>query len=381
VKQVVADGNAFAFDLYGRLRDRPGNLSFSPASVSPALAMTFAGARGTTRDQMAGALHFTLRGDRLQRAFAGLLRDFNSGGSAPAGRGYQLTVANALWGQAGIPWQEPFQVAARQHYGAGLHPVDFAGAGEEARQVINRWVEAQTQDKVKDLLPPGAVGPRTRLVLTNAVYFKGRWAVPFDKKDTREEAFNLPDRRQVPVPMMNRTGEYPLYEDAEVQVLSLPYAGEGLSMFVLLPPEGQELADVEKKLTAAQFGWWAGRARERKVVVTLPKFRTTAEVELAAELRKLGMTDAFGPAADFSGMGGKKGELYISTVRHKARVEVSEEGTEAAAATAVGFHSRSLAPGRPPVFVFRANRPFVFAIRDNRSGAVLFLGRVDDPRS
>ena len=380
VEALVSANTAFALDLYQRLRRGEGSIFFSPYSISVALAMTYAGARGATAEEMARVLHFDLFGEtggsapRLHSAFGELIRRVNALGEAG---NYQLSVANALWGQKGAGFLPGFLDLTRTHYGAGLREVDFASATEAARKTINAWVEEETQDRIEDLIPPGVLDALTQLVLTNAIYFKGTWASQFSREATREEPFTLPDGDRVTVSMMRRTGEYRYAESEALQVLELPYAGDDLSMVVLLPRKVGGLSDLERRLTPENLHGWLAGLRSRRVQVSLPRFTLASGFRLAEALRALGMADAFTPGrADFSGMNGRR-DLYISAVLHKAFVEVNEEGTEAAAATAVVM-VKSAAPS-PPV-VFRADHPFLFLIRERPSGSILFLGRLLNPR-
>jgi serpin B len=374
VKAVVAGNDALAFDLYARLRKQPGNLFFSPNSISTALAMTHAGARGETAGQMAKTLHFTLDRERLDRAFASLLSELNGGKRQ---RHYQLRVANALWGQQGFDFLPDFLTTTRDEYHAGLENVDFRGDTESARETINRWVAKATQDKIRDLLKPGVLNSTTRLVLTNAVYFKGSWAEPFPKQQTREQPFHTSADRQVRVPMMQQTSHFKYLKARNFQALDLPYADGDLSMVILLPTKKDGLAALEKELTAERLAGWLAKMRSDEVEVSLPRFRMTAEFQLKDTLSALGMSQAFSAGeADFSGMDGKR-DLYLSAVVHQAYVDVNEEGTEAAAATGA-IVAEAKAVLNPPVF--RADHPFVFLIRDNRTGSVLFLGRLVDPQ-
>jgi len=378
MKTVVGGNTEFAFDLYAKLKDDPdikedgGNLFFSPYSISTALAMTWAGARGLTEKQMAEVLHFTLPQAQLHKAFGSLEKQLNEAGEEG---GYELSVANALWGQAGYNFLEEFLELTERSYGAGLREVDFAKKTEEARLIINSWVEEKTQEKIKDLIKPGVLDRFTQLVLTNAIYFKGDWLNQFDKKRTRDEPFKLKRREQVKVPMMHIKEKFKYWADDRLQVLKLPYEGEELSMIVLLPNQIDGLADIEKSLTIEKLDDWTRDLRKQEVMVTLPKFTMTTRFELADYLKKMGMPNAFGEA-DFSGMTGDK-SLFISAVIHKAFVAVDEEGTEAAAATAVVMRKTSV-PAPPKVF--RADHPFIFIIRDNRSGSILFMGRVMNPQ-
>jgi serpin B len=373
---LVKDNNTFALDLYGYLRKEKGNLFLSPYSISTALAMTYGGARGSTAEQMAKTLHFTQGQERLPAAFADLIRQINGNGKQ---RKYQLHVANALWGQRGYQFLPEFLTLTKQHYGAGLNEVDFKAAAEEARQTINRWVEQQTQDKIKDLIKPGMLDSRTRLVLTNAIYFKAAWLTQFSKGATRDADFHLTADNKVAVPTMHQTKEHRYLDGGTFQALELPYESGELSMVVFLPKQVDGLAELEQTLTAARLADWLPRLKQHQVEVALPRFKVTAEFQLNDALAELGMPLAFGQGADFSGMTGKK-DFLISAVVHKAFVDVNEEGTEAAAATAVVMKVLSAPPTLQRV-TFRADRPFLYLIRDTRTGSILFLGRVMNPQS
>jgi serpin B len=374
-RAAVVEGNdAFAVALYHQLCGQGGNLFFSPESISTALAMAYAGARGNTASEMAKALHFTLPSDQLHPAMGALLRDLNAAHSD-----YQLNVANALWAQQGYTFLDQFLDLLKGDYGAGLQQVDFKGAPEAARSTINQWVEQKTQDKIKDLLAPGAVTPDTRLVLTNAIYFNGNWQTQFDKAQTRNEEFYLSQTKSAAAPLMHREGSFGYFDGGTFQILEIPYKSNALSLIVLLPKERSGLSGLEDSMTASNMQQWVSQvAPVPKVIVTIPKFKSTQEFELSTALRALGMPQAFGAGADFSGMTGKR-DFAISAVIHKAFVDVNEEGTEAAAATAVTMRALAMrAPGPPPP-VFRADRPFIFFIRDNGSRSILFMGRMTDP--
>jgi serpin B len=319
---------------------------------------------------MEQALHFSLGQQKLHPAMAELARRLQPGKQSK----YRLSIANALWGQSGYPFLPEFLALNRDVYGAPLHLVDFAGATEEARRTINAWVEEQTEKKIKDLLQPGVLNDDTRLVLTNAVYFNAAWERPFDKKETREEPFAVTPDLKVKVPMMHQDGPFRYLANEDLQVLELPYKGTELSLLVLLPRKVDGLPEWEKRLTAATLKKWLAGLREGRVGVSLPRFECTSAIRLDQVLQDLGMPRAFRPGlADFSGMDGKK-KLFIQAAVHKAFVTVNEVGTEAAGATAVVINDES----KPPSF--RADHPFLFLIRDNRSGSVLFLGRLADPR-
>jgi len=375
VAAVVGGNNQFAFDLYAELaRQEEGNLFFSPYSISTALAMTYAGARGNTAAQMADTLHFTLPPDRLHPAFGTIITDLNDSRR----EGYKLNVANRLWGQQGYNFVPEFLSTTRDHYGAELAQLDFIGHTEQARQTINYWVEDQTNQKITDLIPPGALSAYTRLVLTNAIYFKGDWKYQFDPALTEEAPFRVAADRQIDVQMMHQKAGLKHANVAGFQMLELPYTGEDLSMLALLPHEPDGLAALEASLTAEGLDQSIDQLVKKDVSVFLPKFEMTCSFGLAPTLATMGMPEAFDPfAADFSGITGGR-DLFISAVIHKAFVEVNEKGTEAAAATAVVMGTTSVPPPPP---VFRADHPFLLLIRDNRTESILFMGRVTEPQT
>ena len=378
---VAAGNNLFAFDLYRHLAADPAyageNLFFSPYSIASALAITCEGARGTTADEIQAVLHLPANATLRREEFARIDAALKSGDA-----NCTLQTANALWAEKAYPFLPEYIALAERWYSANATNLDFVGAPDASRQTINRWVEERTGGKIRDLLPPGAVGPLTRLVVTNAIYFKGAWADPFDANKTREEEFRVAENETVTVPMMQRTGEdavYPYAETATLQVLELAYAhenGTGLSMLVLLPKNGS-LAAAGEVLDAQNLSTLRRSLARERVDVYLPKFTLEGEYYLRSTLAAMGMPAAFSPGADLSGMDGTK-DLVISDVVHKAFVDVNEEGTEASAATGV-----VVAPGAAPpdegIPVFRADHPFVFLILDNDTGNILFMGRVVRP--
>lgn len=368
VNILVKGNNAFAIDLYNKLRHQEGNLFFSPYSISTALGMTYAGARGETASEMAEVLHFQLEPEHLHPAFAALMADLNIGEDC----GYQLKIANRLWGQQGYHFLDAFLQTTKDYYSAALALVDFIR--EEARCTINTWVEQQTQEKIQNLIPEGILTDLTRLVLTNAIYFKGNWKSQFEQISTKEEPFTIAPDEQVNVPMMHQEGAFRYASLKDLEVLELPYVGDRLSMVILLPRKLDGLAQLEQQLTSANLQkWLSSLYLMNQLLVWLPKFKLTSDFKLNQALSEMGMPLAFDKEkADFTGMTNKP-LLYISALIHKAFVEVNEEGTEAAAATAVEMMLRSLPP------MFKADRPFIFLIRDTQSDSILFLGRVVNP--
>ncbi|HOG45852.1 MAG TPA: serpin family protein [Anaerolineae bacterium] len=377
VPDLVAGNTQFALDLYGVLYDKGANLFCSPYSISQALAMTYAGAKGATAQEMAQALAFTLPQERLHPAFNALDQVLASRGANVAkdqGERFSLHVTNALWGQQDYAFLPAFLDVLAENYGAGLRLLDLKGASDASRQTINRWVEEQTAEKIKDLLPEGSIDSLTRLVLTNAIYFNAGWKNPFQAQATQEGAFHLLDGSSVTVPMM-RQGERMGYVAGQGwQAVELPYVGDELSMVVVLPAEGQFEA-VARGLDAATLATMTQGLKPTDVALALPRFKFEAKAELKEALVKLGMAQAFSQDADFSGMT-ERPELYIDQVYHKAFVAVDEKGTEAAAATAVAMRVTA-APAEPKQV--RVDRPFIFLIRDAETGAILFLGHVVNP--
>lgn len=376
---LVRGNNAFALDLYQVLSNGEGNLFYSPFSISQGLAMTLAGARGETERQMADTLHYELSQDRLHPSFNALDRELASRGKNPRDEDdhyFQLNVANAIWGQQGYEFLPGFLDVLAGNYGAGLRPLDFAGAPEESRARINDWVSGETEEKIRDLLPPGAVDSRTRLVLTNAVYFNASWTWPFDRRLTQERPFHLAEGGMVEAPMMSETSKdfYGYAEGDGYQAVDVPYSLGEMSMIILLPDEGV-FHEFEDYLNAEALDRILDGIEIDYVTLTMPLFKFESQFDLGGTLAGMGMPDAFGAGADFSGMTGTRG-LRISKVVHKAFVSVDERGTEAAAATAVVVNESG--PTKEPIPV-TVDRPFIFLIRDRATGTLLFLGRVMNP--
>lgn len=375
---VIKGNNEFAFDLYAKLSKEDGNLFFSPASISTALAMTYVGARGNTASQMANALHFILNSERLHPAFSEIMKELEAD---PKNSGYQLSIANALWGQAGYRFYDEFINVTKNYYDTGFKEVDFKNPEnrEKTRQAINAWIESKTNDKIKDLIKPDSFDKLTRLVLTNVIYFKGKWQFQFDKEKTLDDQFTLLSGEKIKVPMMNQKKELDYAENDVLQIIEIPYVGYKLSMIILLPKKIDGLKEMESLLTQENISKWLSKLHNEGVIVSLPKFKMTHKFVLNEPLKSLGMIDAFNiQTADFSGMAPDPVGLYISEAIHKAFVDVNEEGTEAAAATATVIRAQCV---MPPAFVFKADRPFVFLIKDTKSGSILFMGRIEDPRS
>jgi len=369
--QVVADANnKFALDLYGKLRDTEGNLFFSPYSVHTALSMTAVGARGTTREQMLKVLH--LPSDENKLLAAGDLGRFY----ATPRRSYELSVANSLWGEAGDPWRPEFLDIQKQRFGAGFQEADFGGNPDGECERINRWVEEKTHDRIKELLSPGKIARDTRMVLANAIFFKGKWTTEFDAAKTADAPFHLADGTRTKVRMMYGNMKCGLGHQRDgTSMVELPYRTGEISMVVIVPKLPDGLPALERQLTQETLTKWLGGLTDRAdLEVSIPRFKIEMPSEVAKHLKTLGMTDAFSmTAADFSGMAPGFHQPTTDVV-HKAFVEVNEEGTEAAAATAVVVGVLSSHPSG-----FYVDHPFLFLIRDVKRGTILFMGRVEKP--
>ncbi|MDZ7843592.1 MAG: serpin family protein [Anaerolineales bacterium] len=380
VSQLVEGNTAFALAMYHQLEDDYDNLFFSPYSISQALAMTYAGARGVTREQMAETLRFRLEPEELHSAFNTLDQTLEKMDEVElpedSGDAFQLNIANTIWGQRDYHFEDPFLDTLANYYGAGLRLLDFIENSEEARGTINSWVSDQTEGKIQDLIPRGGVGSATRLVLTNAIYFNASWMEPFDQELTEEGSFFLLNGEEIQAPMMRHHAaqNFAYGQGENYQVVEIPYVGSQASMLILLPDEGN-FEEVGRKLDGDYLTQVLESLSPASVNLTFPKFEFESEISLADTLMEMGMPSAFGEGADFSGMTGTR-DLFISEVFHKAFVGVDEEGTEAAAATAVVM-AESAMPAEP--IRMTVERPFFFLIRDRQTGSILFFGRVLNP--
>ena len=373
--EAVAGNRAFAADLYRTVRSTDGNLFMSPHSISTALAMTYAGAAGDTAAQLAGALHFTLPPAKLHAALSALDFELASRASQASAKTipFRLTTSNAIWNQHGMHVESAFLDTLAVNYGAGVKLQDFAADPEAARATINGWVEHETNGKIEDLLPQGTITNATRVVLTNAIYFTAAWATPFESSATASRPFHAAGG-VVSVPTLHQVAELGYGEGDGFAAAELPYDGGQLSMVVVVPTG--DLAALEAGLNGAVLDAITASLSTHQLTLSLPKFDFDAPLGLKDVLRELGVIDAFDDAAaDFSGITGRR-DLVITDVLHKGFVSIDEKGTEAAAATAVVIGPTSV----PPSATLAVDKPFLFFIRDRPTGAILFVGRVVDPR-
>jgi len=371
LNSVVDANNQFAFDLYSRYQSKDGNMFFSPYSIFSALAMTYEGANGKTEQEMQTVLHLPEDKGMIHSDFAGINNGLNK-----ANKSYQLNVANALWVQKDYPFKEDYFNMINTYYGGKVTNLDFKTETERSRVTINTWVEDNTNNRIKDLIPRGTLTSDTRLVLTNAIYFKANWSSKFDARDTNDGQFKLNSGQKITTSMMHQTSHYNYGENSDMQILEMPYSGNDLSMLIILPKGNNTM------FTLQQLDMWKKDMKTERVQVTLPKFKFESKYFMADDLKVMGMPTAFNPdTADFTGMWTRQNNenLYISQVIHQTFIEVAENGTEAAAATAVIMAATSAGPTEQPK-IFNADHPFIFIIQQKDSGNILFMGRLSDPR-
>jgi len=378
---LAEDHNDVSIAMYRKFLRKSENLFFSPFSIRTALGMAFSGARGETATQMQETLRFLPLDENRNSDIAGIIQRLNRIG----GRECQITLANSLWGQDGEPFQQEFLDLVALQYGGEIFLADFQAKPETARVAINRWVEHRTKNKIRELIPVDGLGNDTRLVLVNAVHFLGEWSQKFPRRFTHDQSFYLEDGGKIIAPLMTLKDRFRYIHVSGFQAVDLGYRGGGVSMLVLLPDKRDGLRDLESRISARMLSTCVEKMRMNQVYLFLPRFKMTwGSFDLREQLTALGMPLAFTPfKADFSGINGygppHEESLHISSLFHQAYVDVSEEGTEAAAATATGMIMGRPRETPPPSAVFMADHPFLFAIRDQTSGAILFLGRVADP--
>ncbi len=374
IQEVVNANNQFALDLYLEfIESEKGNIFYSPYSIFSALAMTYEGAKGQTADEMKSVFHFP-ENDVLRPNFAAIYNGINQGSKS-----YELRTGNALWCQFDFPFQEDYINRVGTYYGGKVANLDFVNETEKSRETINSFIEEQTNDKIKDIIQPGDLDAMTRLVLTNAIYFKGEWEQEFDKSDTEERNFSITPESVVETPMMHMVPdevEFNYADLEDLQILELPYRGDIISMLILLPTEN--LSVIESSLTPGKLEEYKNQMEKTGLDdIYLPKFEFDTKYFMKETLSSLGMPTAFSGIADFSGMT-LAAQLFISKVIHQAYVKIDEEGTEAAAATVVITKLTSMPPPQP---IFNADHPFIFLIQEQETGNILFMGRVNDPTS
>ena len=371
---AVMANNLFALDLYKHYQPQPGNIFYSPFSISSALTMAYEGAKGVTAEEMKKVLRLPDDQQALRNAYASLFSDLNG-----TNQNFKLSTANALWSEKTYPFNQDYLSLAAKYYDGQANSLDFAGAPEKSRQTINSWVADRTNNKILDLIPAGQISPITRLVLTNAIYFYGDWVNQFKKESTNPEPFFKDEQNKVDSQLMSQTAHFGYAENDALQVLEMPYKGNRLSMLILLPKD-RDINKLENSLTLQNLNKWQKSLQNQEVDVYVPKFKLATSYFMKDDLTQMGMPTSFSDAADFSGMISHNGEpLQISEVIHKAYLAVDEKGTEAAAATAVVMQLTmdNINVKQPPVF--RADHPFIFLIRENNTGAILFIGRLSDP--
>jgi serpin B len=375
---VTPGMNRFAAAAYRQVTQKftqdGGNLILSPFSISTALSMLLDGARGQTAAGIASTLDQSQTGPAYHAAVASLAVEIAKQANLD---GNQLAIANGLWVQQGFPLESEFEGTIRTLYQAPLTPLDFRANAEQARQQINSWTAQHTNNRIAELFARGSIEAATRLVLTSAIYFYGKWSSPFDPKTTVAEPFQLGGGHTVDAKFMHQKADFLYGETPSAQILEMKYQGTPLAFDILLPKANDGLAELERSIKPETLSAWFGALSSRRVEAAIPKFRAESAFSLRDMLSRMGMAEAFGRTADFSGIDGRH-DLFVGDVVHKAFVEVSEEGTEAAAATGIAMHA--LAMRRQEQTVFRADHPFAFFIRDTGSGVILFEGRLVQPK-
>jgi len=377
IKTLIEGNTAFGFNIYRILSKTGDNIFYSPYSISAALAMTYAGARSESEQRIADTMQFMLPQSNLHAAFNSMDIELGSRGQGAKGKddkGFRLHVVNAIWGQKDFSFLPAFLDVLAENYGAGLRIVDYINETEKSRIKINSWVSEQTEQRIKDLIPAGALNAMTRLVLTNAIYFNAAWADQFNENATMNAPFYLIDGKEKSVSMMKNTASYRFAEGEGYRAVELPYDGGELSMVILLPQTGS-FSTFQSSLNAGEVQNIIESLENRQITLSIPKFKFDSQFSLKEALTAMGMGPEFTPDADFSGMTGER-DLFISDVLHKAFVAVDESGTEAAAATAVIMKATAM-PMQP--LEITVNRPFIFFIRDIQTGAVLFIGQILNP--
>ena len=373
-RDVIEANNRFAINLYSQYKSEEGNIFFSPFSISTAMAMVYEGAEGKTAKEIKSVFGFPKYDNSRRNQYSNLLSEINN-----KDKEYALKTANALWAEQDFHFLDEYLTTVEKYYGGKTTNLDFRNEPDSSRLIINNWVEDKTNNKIKDLLPEGSIDAQTRLVLTNAIYFKAKWLIQFDADKTSDEYFRVNPDKSIKVAMMQPTSQKSTFnytQNKDLQILEMPYAGEDLSMLILLPLD-DDIETLEYSFTIEKLTEWKKSLRRRKVNIYIPKFKFETKYFMKNTLSNLGMPTAFTNSADFSGMTGKK-DLIIDQVIHQAFIEVNEEGTEAAAATGIGMMLTSMPPPTP---IFKADHPFIFIIQQKDTGNILFMGRVSNPKN
>jgi len=368
---MIKSNNAFALEIFKELNSATKNVSFSPFSISTAMAMTYAGAREESEKQISKVLHFNKDQQNFHPAYSALLEYIKGLNRKDS---LELHTANALYAQNDYPFSEDYFNLIRTNYGAEAQNLDFKNETEKSRLVINKWVKEQTRDKIEELLKPGILGDLTRLVLVNAIYFLGKWENAFNPDETMPLSFIINQEQSVNAEFMVREGKVNIYENEDLQVLELPYAGKDMSMIIYLPRTKENRTELISEFSMDKISLWNTKMSNKEMKIYIPKFKISAEFELSEILKNMGMPHPFSLQADLSGMTGRR-DLMIDKVVHQACIEVNEKGTEAAAATAVVIREKS-AKITPE---FRADHPFLFIIKENKYDNILFAGRLNNP--
>ena len=373
ISRIIEANNRFAINLYSQYKSEEGNIFFSPFSISTAMAMVYEGAEGKTAKEIKSVFGFPKYDNSRRNQYAKLLSEINK-----KDKEYALKTANALWAEQDFHFLDEYFTTVEKYYGGKTINLDFINEWEASRLIINNWVEDKTNNKIKDLFPKGEIDPLTRLVLTNAIYFKAKWLIQFDADKTSDEYFRVNPDKSIKVPMMQPTSQKSTFnytQNKDLQILEMPYAGEDLSMLILLPLD-DDIEALENSFTLEKLTAWKKSLRKRRVNIYIPKFKFETKYFMKKTLSNLGMPAAFTNSADFSGMTGTN-DLKIDEVIHQAFIEVNEEGTEAAAATGIVMMQKSMPPPTP---IFKADHPFIFIIQQKETGNILFMGRINNPK-
>jgi len=376
-EQIVEGLNTFSFDLYrnltaGTLR----NTFYSPLSISSALAMTYAGAKGETAQQMQSTLHYGPQVDLFHSQYGAMIDSLSS----KKGQDFKINIANAIWVQDKFKLKNYYTETVKKDYNSEIRNLDFVDSPDASRDTINYWVEKKTAGRIQDLIPAGVIDEMTRLILTNAVYFNAEWANKFNKELTNKDEFYCLDNTVIKTEMMYQRHHHPVSQTEDYTILEIPYEGYEYSMLIILPNDKAGLTELSKTLSAKDIIVHDKSKKREDVLVYFPKFRMETNYDLNKSLSALGMPLAFSADADFSNMTGGK-DLMISSVIHKAFIDVDEDKTEAAAATAITMKLTSMAPAQKAPLEFRADHPFMFIIRCKNDNAILFMGQLTNPET